>query len=283
MDGSETLWLVVNGASGSHAEEAIARLCDRLGDGGARPVRIVDCQEDQLPGPADLDAAGVTILAVHGGDGTLNAAATRLEGWGGAMLVLPGGTANLLCKRIHGECDAEAIARDFAAGRLARIRTNCIRGSQGLALVEVVAGPGAAWAEVREEMREGNIVETVATALDAASKSTVGPMVAIREPSLGREQGYAGVRLSIVDGGMAVQGYGAEDIGDYLRQGVAILKRDFREGPHDELGGHDSILCRSLEGAPIELMVDGERKEGGAEERFSLAPLDLDLLGPAHD
>lgn len=81
---------------------------------------------------------------------------------------------------------------------------------------------------------------------------------------------------------MAVQGYGAEDIGDYLKQGVAILKRDFREGPHDELGRHDEIVCRSLEDAPIELMVDGERKEGGAEERFSLAPLDLDLLGPAH-
>lgn len=282
MDGNETLWLAVNGASGSHAEEAIDALCDTLAQAGTRPARIVDCQEEELPSPGVLDAAGVTILAVHGGDGTLNAAATRLEGWGGALLVLPGGTANLLCKRIHGECDAVAIAREFAAGRLARLRTHCIRGSQGMALVEVVAGPGAAWADVREEMREGNIVETVATAVDAASKSTVGPMVAIHEPALGREQGYAGVRLSVQDGGMAVQGYGAEDIGDYLKQGVAILKRDFREGPHDELGRHDEIVCRSLEDAPIELMVDGERKEGGAEERFSLAPLDLDLLGPAH-
>lgn len=282
MDGNETLWLVVNGASGSHAEEAIARLCDILGDAGARPARIIDLQADELPGMAELDGDGVTILAVHGGDGTLNAAAGTLEGWGGAMLVLPGGTANLLCKRIHGECDAEAVAREFAAGRLARIRTHCIRGSQGLALVEVVAGPGAAWADVREEMREGNIVETVATAMDAASKSTVGPMVVIKEPALGREQGYAGVRLSIRDEHMAVQGYGAEDIGDYLMQGVAILKRDFREGPHDELGAHESILCRSLEGAPIELMIDGERKEGAAEERFSLAPLDLDLLGPRY-
>lgn len=278
----ETVWLVVNGASGSHAEETIRTLCDAFGDAAARPARIVDCQEEELPAPRDLAAAGVGILAVHGGDGTLNAAATRLRGWGGAMLPLPGGTANLLCRRLHGECDAEEIARRFASGRLDRVRVNCIRGSHGLALVEVVAGPGAAWADVREEMREGNIVETVAMAVDAASRSTVGPMVAIYEPPLGREQGYAGVRLAIEDDGMAVQGYGTEDVGDYLRQGVAILKRDFREGPHDELGLHPAIACRSLEGEPIELMVDGERRQGGPDERFSLASLELDLLGPAH-
>ena len=61
---------------------------------------------------------------------------------------------------------------------------------------------------------------------------------------------------------------GAETIADYARQGVALLRRDFREGPHDELGWHRAIVCRSSD--PIELMIDGERATGSCEERFEV-------------
>lgn len=103
-------------------------------------------------------------------------------------------------------------------------------------------------------------------------------MLELREPPVGRDGGYAGIRLTPADGRIEVAGYGAETFGDYLLQGLALLKRDYRQGPHDELGGYREVLCRSSDGKPIELMIDGERRTGSSEERFSLAELAVDLL-----
>jgi hypothetical protein len=115
-------------------------------------------------------------------------------------------------------------------------------------------------------------------AMAAIRQSTTGPMVALVDPPLGRAEGYAGVRLDASGGAMEVEGYGADTVGDYLRQGLALVRRNFREGPHDDLGHYDAVLCRSLGKEPLPLMIDGERRDGGPEERFSLAPFALDLL-----
>ena len=130
-------------------------------------------------------------------------------------------------------------------------------------------------------MREANVGEMIAKGWDAAATSTVGPMVALESPARGKDDGYAGIRLCPRAEGIAIQGYGAETLGDYVQQGIAILKRDFRDGPHDDLGQEREVACRSLEEEPIPLMVDGERFEGAPSVRFSLDTLDVDLLGIA--
>jgi len=277
---SANLWLVANAASGSNSDESLRAVHAALVDAGAAPARVI-VNPALWPGRAALEQAGVTELAVFGGDGTVGSVATRLEGWGGTLLVLPGGTANLLARALHGERDAPAIAANFQ--RLDRARRPCIRsqrpgGEQLVALVEVLAGPGATWSDVREGLREGAVSEVAGAAVAAIRQSTTGPMVALVDPPLGRADGYSGIRLEVATGGLTVEGYGAETVGDYLKQGIALLRRNFREGPHDELGRHRAVLCRSLEDAPIPLMVDGERREGGAEQRFSLAEFALDLF-----
>ena len=273
------LWLVANGASGSNDHAALDRLIEALRVVGNQPALVIDCQTDELPDRAALERNDVTTLAIFTGDGTANTAITSVEGWDGEVLLLPGGTANLLAKALHGECSAEEIVAAFGAGRLRATTRNCIRSSQGSALVEVLAGPGATWSEVREGLREGDIGGTASKAVEAVRQSATGPMVIIAEPVLGRDSGYAGVRLAPEASGMSVDGYGAETVADYLKQGIALLKRDFREGPHDELGTHSEVLCRSADGSPIALMIDGERRSGGGEEHFSLAQLGVNLLG----
>ena len=61
-------------------------------------------------------------------------------------------------------------------------------------------------------------------------------------------------------------------------EALAILGRDFRAGPHDELGLHRTATCRMTEEASIPLMIDGERCDGGLREQFSLAELSVDLF-----
>lgn len=276
MSDDRIVWLVVNSASGSNDEAAVAGVRAALAAGGAAPARIVDIRDEPCPDAAALHAAGVGLVAVFGGDGTVNGLVGGLDGWDGAALVLPGGTANLLARALHGEMPAEQIA-SLVAG-LRPIRRQSIICSQGRALIEVLAGPGAVWSDVREGLREGDLVEVAATGAEAVRQSVAGPMVHLQEPPVGRDGGYAGIRLVPEGDCMAVTGYGAETFGDYLLQGVALLKRDYREGPHEKLGLHGQVLCRSSDGSPIELMIDGERRTGGPEERFSLAELAVDLL-----
>ncbi|WP_423141379.1 diacylglycerol kinase family protein [Parablastomonas sp. CN1-191] len=269
-------WLVLNQASGSNDDDANRDLIERLGCAGMAPARVVDCAQDDLPTRSALKGAGVDLVVCHTGDGTLNALLTGLEDWAGAVLVLPGGTTNLLSKALHGDRTSAEIVADLDSMR--RTRRTCIRSDAGTALIEVVAGPGATWSDVREGLREGDLTATATRAVEAARQSTSGPMVAVAEPALGRPDGYSGVRMVPEADGIVAAGYGAEGIGDYLKQGVALLRRDFREGPHDELGRHPELVCRSVDGSGIELMLDGERASGAAQIRFSLDSLRVDLL-----
>lgn len=276
MTDDRIVWLVVNSASGSNDEAAVQRVGEALAAAGAAPARIVDIQHEPCPDAEALRDAGVGLVAVFGGDGTINGLLGGLDGWNGAALVLPGGTANLLARALHGERSAEDIAASVDA--LHPVRRQSITCSQGRALIEVLAGPGAVWSDVREGLRDGDLAEVAATGAEAVMQSVAGPMVHLEEPAIGRDGGYAGVRLVPETDSMAVTGYGAETFGDYLLQGVALLRRDYREGPHEELGRHGEVLCRSSDGEPIELMIDGERRTGRPEERFSLAELAVDLL-----
>lgn len=270
------LWLVVNEASGSNDHEAVQNLIGALERHAGPPAKVIDIQQAAVPDRAALDAAGVGLLAVFAGDGTTNALATGLEGWGGRLLVLPGGTSNLLSKKLHGDLDAEAILAQLPAMRPQR--RSCIRGAEGTALIEILAGPGAAWSDVREGLREGDIGEIARSGAEAIRQSFTGPMVVVVEPAVGRPEGYTGVRLVPQGGAMRVEGYGANSAADLLRQGVALAKRDYREGPHDDLGTFGEVVCRSLGQTPIELMIDGERGTTAPEARFSLAEFGLDLL-----
>jgi diacylglycerol kinase family enzyme len=274
-----TLWLVVNAASGSNSEEAVEQLIAGLDGAGYPPARIVRLPEDELPGADQLSAAGAAILVTFTGDGTAGAQIARLHDWGGHVLVLPGGTQNLLAKSFHGERTAGEIAALLGRGGLVPRTVSMISCAHGDALCEVVAGPGATWSDVRETMREGDVAGMAATLAEAIRQTADGPTVAVVEPALGKPEGYPAVRLHPAGEAMAVDGYGAAGLADYARQGVAILRRDFRQGPHDELGLHPAVFCRSA--AAIELMLDGERATGGPEERFEVLPCPVTFLAPA--
>ncbi|PKB13986.1 diacylglycerol kinase family enzyme [Novosphingobium kunmingense] len=281
MTPSDTLWLVVNPASGSNDDAARDALIAALNKAGRRPARIVDITTDPDLSPDRLDADGVTTLAIFTGDGSINSVLCRVEGWGGQVLVLPGGTTNLLAKALHGEeVTADSVIADLAAGRLQPTRRPCITYSGGKAVCELLAGPGATWSDVREELREGNLVAVAQTAVEAAKQTSGGALVRLRDPELGKPEGYGGVRLVPEEHGIVVDGYGADSVADYIRQGLALLRRNFREGPHDELGAHPVIHCETVDGADMDLMIDGERASGNPVETFSLAPLAVDLLAP---
>lgn len=280
MDRPDRAWLIVNAASGSNTPAAVEELRQCLAANGVAVARTIAFPDEDLPAPADLDAAGVGLLILYTGDGTINSAMARLSGWGGAVLVLPGGTTNLLSKALHGDRPLDEICAHWL--RMKRTRRPCIHSAAGTAVIEVVAGPGAKWSDVREGLRAGDVAAIASRTVEAAQASAGDSTVVLARPDIGRPEGYSAIRLTPTAEGIEIEGYGATTIADYLAQGMALLRRDFRTGPHDELGLHPSLNCASVDGSPIELMLDGERDCGPPALQFSLAELEVDLLTADH-
>lgn len=278
MDHTSPLWLVVNAASGSNSAEAVAGVTAALAEAGHAPARTVCFPDDDLPDRAALEAAGVGILAIFTGDGTINSQVARLHGWAGDVLILPGGTQNLFAKALHGDVDVATIARRLGAGELRACQRHAVATSQGQALVEVVAGPAATWAEVREGIRDMDI-GTIATALGEAVRNTAsGAPVRVTEPMLGRPDGYRAVRIDAHRGTLSIDGYDADDLAQLAAHASnMIVRRDFRDGPHDKLGNAARVTCTS--DAPMALMLDGERFDGTTAEHFSCITLPVQFLG----
>lgn len=272
------VWLVCNPASGSNDEAALAELTDAFTEAGLALDRIVRFPDEPAPKPVDLDVAGVDLLAVFAGDGTTHSAVTTAWDWGGAVLVLPGGTMNMLSKRMHGEATGPEIVARLAGRDLRTVRPQVIRSRHGIGLTGALAGPGTVWNEVREAMRAADILEFVSTAREAIAQSASGPKVKCAEVDCGREDGYAAITVVPHDDGLEANGYYAESLADFAGQGIALLNRDFRDGPHDELGRHPQLRLVCPAGEPMGLLIDGEPFDGGPEEVFELGPCAVDLV-----
>jgi hypothetical protein len=275
---SPQVWLVCNASSGSNDDASVAAVEQALAEAGFPVGRTLRFPDEEAPTPAVLDAAQVDMLAVFGGDGTTHSVVAGAAGWSGSVLVLPGGTMNMLPKRLHGDVPAADIIARLGAGPLETIRPTVISSRHGVGLTGILAGPGTVWNEVREAMRALNIVEFVNTAAQAISWSANGPKVVCAEADCGREEGYAAITVTPGEDGLEANGYYAESLTDYAGQGIALLNRDFRDGPHDSLGNHRQIKLVCPSGEPMGLLIDGEPFDGAAEEVFYLATCEVDLV-----
>ncbi|HEX4694983.1 diacylglycerol/lipid kinase family protein [Sphingomonas sp.] len=150
----QRIWFITNPASGSSdaaKAEAIEAVCVER---GLAIVGRTNFPEAGLPTHEELDAAGADTVALFAGDGTINAAVCALASWDGAILILPGGTMNMLAKVLHGDADPHTIvAAAHEGGR--RVALPFVEAGQHRALVGMIVGPAAAWYRAREFVRAG--------------------------------------------------------------------------------------------------------------------------------
>jgi hypothetical protein len=248
----DRLWLITNPHSGSAAPEkceAIEAVCEERGLGWAGRTRFPD---QPLPGPADLADADTVVL--FAGDGTINAAVRRLDGWEGQVLILPGGTMNMLAKRLHGEADPHAIIH--AAHEQPRtVPLPYVAAGEERAFVGLIAGPVTAWAEAREAVRESHLAELPTKAADAWAESWNGE-VALHDSDrlLGR---YRSVFVEPQDGGLSATGIAADHLTDLGRLGWAWLTGNWRQAGNVDATLTTSALLTSEGG--VSALVDGEK------------------------
>jgi hypothetical protein len=283
MNANTACWLIVNPASGSNDSSSTDTLTAALTSRGWRINRVLAFPDDPLPTGAALDAAGIEMVVIYTGDGTMNGLIGQLDGWGGAVLALPGGTMNLLPHRLHGDGDIDRILDIVAGGGAQTRRPNCVRCDAGVALAGLLVGPGTAWSRVRESMRNLALADIAKETVEAIRSTTTGPGVTIRGNRLVREEGYPLIELTPGEHGVQIDGYYAQAAADYAGQAWALLRRRFREGPHDRLGIAESITIASTDGSPLACLIDGEPAECPSGSRFVVEPCGVDLLATAHD
>ncbi|WP_288806266.1 diacylglycerol kinase family protein [uncultured Novosphingobium sp.] len=276
-------WLVCNAASGSNDDAAVAEVEAALTAVGFVLERRIGFPGESAPEAPELAKSGIALLAIFGGDGTTHSAVAAAHGWDGPVLVLPGGTMNMLAKRLHGDVPAAEIIARLAPDRLPTSRPTVISTRHGIALTGILAGPGTVWNEVREAMRAGNVLDFVAATRDAIAWSVNGPKVVCMQGSGSkvdgaREDGYAAITVTPAANGLEAKGYYAETPGDFAGQGIALLNRDFRDGPHDRLGRHEQLRLVCPEGEPMGLLIDGEPFDGGTQEHFLPTTSEVDLV-----
>lgn len=276
-------WLVVNPASGSNDANSSETITAALTERGWQVDRVIAFPDEHLPDQALLNAAGVEFLVIYTGDGTVNTLINKMNGWCGTVLVLPGGTMNLLARRLHRGLDVSAIFDLVVGGGARTCRPACVRYDAGLALAGLLVGPGTSWSRVRESMRNLALAEVATETIEAIRQTTTGPNILAPESRLMREGGYPLIELTPGEHGIQIDGYFAEAALDYAGQAWASLRRRFREGPHDRLGLADTIMLASVDGSPLPCLIDGEPSECPSPFRFTVEPCGVDLLATAHD
>lgn len=269
--------LACNLRSGSSDEALVGRLTEICAAAGAPLVRAFVLPDDDLPDAAMLANDGIDLLLVLSGDGTLNAAAAKLEAWDGAMLPLPGGTLNLFHKTLHGDAAPEDILHAALAGKARAVHPPTILCDAGRAYIGVIAGPTTAWAEVREQFRSlslSGLAETIPGAIDATLH---GDGVRIR----GSDQSFQAINLTPKPDRILAEGLITDSAGSILRHGIAWLGGDFREGPSVDLSERRSVVIESA--GAVGLLLDGEPAElpSGATYRLESSPLAFLATAPA--
>ncbi|WP_224199503.1 diacylglycerol/lipid kinase family protein [Pacificimonas flava] len=161
----ERVWLIRNRKSGSVSDAGLRNVEDYCDEGTRTLVGSTDFPEQPLPGETKLRDREIDLLVVFAGDGTVNAVASAIGDWDGDILVLPGGTMNILAERLHGGAGLEDIlaraakTADASSPSLQSAGSNRgeplpyvnISGRQ--AYVAALVGPAAGWVHVRETLR----------------------------------------------------------------------------------------------------------------------------------
>lgn len=253
---------IVNERSGSFDPALVEALEAQFAQAGSPLGRRLMLGEEDLPDAAIAKAQGLDLIVILTGDGTVSSAADALAGWDGTLLVLPGGTMNLLSNALHGTRGAEEIVAAYLAGQGKALSVPMIRAGGFTAYCGIIAGPTALWGDVREDLRNRDLAslgETVPRALNATLKA---PGVRVD----GEEEEFPALYLEPWQDGIHAYGIQAAGAGDLLRHGLAWLKGDFREGP-SRIVGVESDLRVLTAGERLELLVDGEREDAVAPLR----------------
>lgn len=249
----QKLWFITNIKSGTATPAKADAIATLFAEQGLTLVGRTAFPDDALPTPESLDAAGVDTAVLFAGDGTINAAVAALADWRGAVLILPGGTMNLLAKLLHGSTDPAAIVT-AAVARGRRIALPVVELPEHRALVGLILGSAANWVRARELVRAGR-VRGLVRALRLAWRRTFGRGIRL-DGVPGLKHGAQAVLVRAEPGRLDIAAIDARDFRALTRLGWEWVTGDW-------VAASEVTQCHAQEfrtrgDKPALALVDGE-------------------------
>jgi diacylglycerol kinase family enzyme len=152
---------IINTSSGGCDLESEQKMLNKLKGAGIVEPKMWCGEADQMA-PSFAEAAGqkLEVLIVLGGDGTIRTAAEACAERGPYLIPLPGGTMNMLPRALYGDVSWEdALKNTLTAPRQKVLSGGRVADKQFF--IAAIVGAAALWAEPRESIREGDIVDAI--------------------------------------------------------------------------------------------------------------------------
>lgn len=265
-----------NPASGSVTADGGERLRSVLEEAGVRDVEFVEIDRDDCDNQLKrLAAAQPDLFIVWGGDGTLRSALGLVGQATPNLLLLPGGTMNMLTKSIHGDKTWDTILKEvLASPKRKTIPAGKVNNEHFYCAM--LAGAPARFAEARESLRHGDLVKAATEA--RAALETLGNM----QLAARYRDGYTFERADLPptsvigvlvgplarDHEMEVAALAAPTAGGALNVIWSSFVADWRSAPGMTIVPARSLVIEAEEGE-IPVIVDGEPIEAGESVRVS--------------
>lgn len=263
--------LLINPASGgvleSHADVLPARLA------------AFGVKETQIFGVEDLDAlienrGAFDLIIVFGGDGTARAAAAAMPSDAPPMLLLPGGTLNVLPKTLLGDLSwADALEAAFARGEVTRLVGGTANGEAFF--IAAMFGAPTLLARAREAVREGRWARAVKRARLFFRRAFFRRVAGKPDGLKTRRAEAIGILCPSFSGkieGDALEWvhFNARNMLEFMRVGFHALDEGWRSDPAIEI----CACARGVVSGPrlIPAILDGEPKSFSGPVRIQIQP-----------
>lgn len=266
---------LVNPASGGVSADGAVRMQVALEAAGVRNAEIVEIDLSDCNGQLERIAEDQPdMFIVWGGDGTLRSALTLVGQKTPNLLLLPGGTMNLLTKSIHGDHPWDKIlASVIAAPKRRMLPAGRVNGQDFYCAM--LAGAPARFAEARESLRRGEIVKAMGetrVALDALE--TLHLDARYRDGySFGSDTlpttSVIGAMVGplVKEGGMEIATLADPTAASALNVIWSSFMGDWRNAPGIHIVPAQSLVIECEEDVEIPVIIDGEPIDAGSTVR----------------
>ena len=259
-----------NPKSGSVPADARERLTAVLSEAGIKGADLIETDPEDCDGQLKrLAEMAPDLFIVWGGDGTIRAALSIVGPITPNLLILPGGTMNLLPHAIHGEKAWDVVLRDVLKGpRHKSLSAGEVNGDRFYCAM--LAGAPAKFAEARESIRRGELAKAAAqtgTAIETLKTMHL-------EASYGDGYSFVDTRLptssfvGAIIGSLTKAGEGMEvaSLANPTATGALNVVwtsffTDWRNAPGVEVAPATSLDIGADDGGDIPVIADGEHME----------------------
>lgn len=273
------LGIIVNERSGSVPDGGLTDLEALIREAGHEPLPAPAADIDLKDQVATILRQAPDAIAVWGGDGTI-ACVLQEAGSDMPVLILPGGTMNLLPKRLH---DGETDWRKVALSVLQRPVSQWISAGQvgeRRFYVAALFGQLTQLGVSREAAREGEFLEAVGM-LTSGESLDIESQLQIEVDLPDGMRNFPATAAAILPGetgGLEIAVIAPDSHLDLAAAALDSLVRGWRNGAHFHAEGARAIRISHAAGTDISATIDGEPCEPGAALDVTFIPRAANVL-----